>query len=185
MSHAINRGDPLSSIQNGGEGKGEEVLLPRSPQDRRCRTTATRLHLCAGTGSKAIYKEVHLGGTDCDIGAARRLLGDDKIIGASCYNQLNLAEKAQAQGASYAAFGACFATSTKLGAVNAPLSLFAEAKQKINIPLVAIGGITLQNAASVKSAGADAIAVINALFASDNIKQTAQQFISNFKMLLI
>ena len=139
------------------------------------------LDLCAQIDADGL----HLGGTDCDIGAARRLLGDDKIIGASCYNQLNLAEKAQAQGASYAAFGACFATSTKLGAVNAPLSLFAEAKQKINIPLVAIGGITLENAASVKSAGADAIAVINALFASDNIKQTAQQFISNFKILLI
>ena len=119
---------------------------------------------------------LHIGMTDCDIGAARRLLGDNKIIGASCYNQLDLAINAQSQGASYAAFGACFSSNTKPNAANAALSLFEEAKQKINIPLVAIGGITLENAAQVKQAGADAVAVVGALFGVSDIKQTAQQF---------
>ena len=123
----------------------------------------------------------HLGASDCDLSAARRLLGDNKIIGASCYNQLDLAIKAQAEGASYAAFGACFVTSTKPNAVNAPLSLFAQAKAKISIPLVAIGGITLENAAQVKQAGADAIAVVNALFSSEDITKTSQQFIVKLK----
>ena len=135
------------------------------------------LDLCAQIDADGL----HLGGTDCDIGAARRLLGNDKIIGASCCNQLALAEKAQAQGASYAAFGACFSSNTKPNALNAPLSLFAEAKQKISIPLVAIGGITLENAASVKNAGADAIAVVNALFSSEDITKTSQQFIEILK----
>lgn len=124
---------------------------------------------------------VHLGGTDCDLGEARSLLGVDKIIGASCYNQLDLAINAQSHGASYVAFGACFSTSTKPNAVSAPLSLFAQAKQKINIPLVAIGGITLENARLVKNAGADAIAVVNALFRSDDITKTSQQFIEILK----
>jgi thiamine-phosphate pyrophosphorylase len=67
------------------------------------------LDLCAQIDADGL----HLGGTDCDLGAARRLLGDSKIIGASCYNQLDLAIKAEAEGASYVAFGACFGSSTK------------------------------------------------------------------------
>jgi thiamine-phosphate pyrophosphorylase len=144
------------------------------------------LDLCAQIDADGL----HLGATDCSLSAARRLLGADRIIGASCYNQLDLAIKAQAEGASYVAFGACYSTSTKPNAVNAPLSLFAEAKKIIHIPLVAIGGITLDNAINVVNAGADAIAVVNALFGSrqmdetkavDEIQNTAQQFISIFK----
>ena len=144
------------------------------------------LDLCAQIDADGL----HLGATDCSLSAARRLLGADRIIGASCYNQLDLAIKAQAEGASYVAFGACFSSSTKPNAVHAPLSLFAEAKKIIHIPLVAIGGITLDNATNVVNAGADAIAVVNALFGSrqmdetkavDEIQNTAQQFISIFK----
>lgn len=134
------------------------------------------LDLCAQIDADGL----HLGGTDCDLGLARRLLGADKIIGASCYNQLDLALKAQAAGASYVAFGACFSSGTKPDAVNAPLTLFAQAKKQINIPLVAIGGITLENAPSVISAGADAIAVINAIFNADDVKSTSTQFTTLF-----
>ena len=130
------------------------------------------LDLCAQIDADGL----HLGGTDCDLGAARRLLGDSKIIGASCYNQLDLATKAEAEGASYVAFGACFSSQTKPNAVNAPLSLFAEARQKINIPLVAIGGITLENAPLAIAAGANAIAVVGALFGADDIVETSRQF---------
>ena len=118
---------------------------------------------------------VHLGATDGDIGAARKLLGANKIIGASCYNQIALAESAAAQGATYIAFGACFASSTKPNAPVASLALLNEAK-KLNLPIVAIGGITLQNAQLLKQAGANAIAVVNALFSSQNIAQTATDF---------
>lgn len=144
------------------------------------------LDLCAQIDADGL----HLGATDCSLSAARRLLGTDRIIGASCYNQLDLAIKAQAEGASYVAFGACFSSSTKPNAVHTPLSLFAEAKKIIHIPLVAIGGITLDNATNVVNAGADAIAVVNALFGSrqmdetkavDEIQNTAQQFISILK----
>lgn len=119
---------------------------------------------------------VHLGGADGDIAAARKLLGPEKIIGASCYNRLELAQQAAKQGASYVAFGACFDSSTKPNAAVASLDLFAQAK-KLNLPTVAIGGITLENIQSVKQAGADAAAVINALFGSKDIKTTATQFV--------
>lgn len=122
---------------------------------------------------------VHLGGTDGDIAAARKLLGPGKIIGASCYNRLELAQQAAEQDASYVAFGACFGSSTKPNAAVASLDLFAQAKQ-LNLPTVAIGGITLDNVHSVKNAGADAAAVINALFGSNDIKATATQFVQLF-----
>lgn len=118
---------------------------------------------------------VHLGGADGDIAAARRLLGARKIIGASCYNRLDLAEQAKAQGADYVAFGACFDSGTKPVAVRAPLELFAEAKP-LGLPTVAIGGITLDNASLAIRAGADSIAVIGALWTAADIRQAAQTF---------
>lgn len=130
------------------------------------------LDLCAKIDADGL----HLGATDCDLGAARRLLGAHKILGASCYNRLDLVVQAQTAGASYAAFGACYSSGTKPEAVNASLSLFAEAKQKIDIPLVAIGGITLENAAPVIEAGADAVAVLGALFDAEDVANVSQQF---------
>ena len=118
---------------------------------------------------------VHLGGTDGDIAAARRLLGARKIIGASCYNRFDLAEQAKAQGADYVAFGACFDSGTKPAAVRAPLELFAEAKP-LGMPTVAIGGITAENAPLAIRAGADSIAVIGALWTAPDIRQAAQTF---------
>lgn len=118
---------------------------------------------------------VHLGGADGDITATRQLLGAHKIIGASCYNRLDLAEQAGAQGASYIAFGACFASSTKPHAPVASLDLFVQAKP-LGLPMVAIGGVTLANALQAIQAGAGAVAVINALFASPDVKATAAKF---------
>lgn len=134
------------------------------------------LDLCAQIDADGL----HVGITDCDLGAARRLLGANKILGASCYNLLDLAIKAEAAGASYVAFGACFVSGTKPNAVYAPLSLFTQAKQKLTISTVAIGGITLQNAPQVIAAGANCIAVVGALFGADNCEITSKQFTSLF-----
>lgn len=135
------------------------------------------LDLCAQIDADGL----HLGATDCDLGAAKRLLGADKIIGASCYDQLELAQKAELVGASYVAFGVCFNSETKPNAVNIPLSLFAEAKQKISIPVVAFGGITLDNALQVIQAGATSIATLSGLFGVKNIQEISQEFASLFK----
>lgn len=134
------------------------------------------LDLCAQIDADGL----HLGATDSDLGAARRLLGADKIIGASCYNRIDLALKAQTAGASYVAFGACFGSQTKPDAIHAPLELFVEAKRQISIPLVAIGGINLENAAKVVAAGADAIAVVGALFNSNDMVKSSQEFSNLF-----
>lgn len=117
---------------------------------------------------------VHLGADDGDLVAARARLGSDKILGASCYNRLDLALAAADAGADYAAFGACFASGTKPNAPVAPLSLFDEAKAKTQIPLVAIGGITLQNAPLAVQAGADAVAIVGALFNLNNAQQISR-----------
>jgi thiamine-phosphate pyrophosphorylase len=134
------------------------------------------LDLCAQIDADGL----HLGATDCDLSAARRLLGNDKIIGASCYNQLDLALKAKEAGASYVIFGVSFNSDSALDALEGPLSEFTEAKQKISIPIVVIGNLTLDNAAQVIKAGATSIALMNGLFNAKNIQDTSQQFAQLF-----
>lgn len=106
---------------------------------------------------------VHVGRTDAAVAEARARLGPGAIVGASCYNDLQLAENAVAAGASYIAFGAVFPSQTKPDACAAPLTLFAAAKP-LGVPSVAIGGITADNAPQVVTAGADMLAVIGGLF---------------------
>ncbi|MES2546406.1 MAG: thiamine phosphate synthase [Pseudomonadota bacterium] len=124
---------------------------------------------------------VHLGADDGNLAEVRARIGADKILGASCYNRFDLAITAQNQGADYVAFGACFASNTKPNAPAADLSLFRQSRTELNIPSVAIGGINLQNAVQVIEAGADAIAIIQAIFAADDVKLASQQFSQLFK----
>ncbi len=124
---------------------------------------------------------VHLGADDGNLAEARAMLGANKIIGASCYNQFDLARSAQQAGADYVAFGACFVSSTKPSAPVAALDLFTQARSHLSVPSVAIGGITLDNAPLVITAGANAIAVINAIFNVDDVKLTSQQFTKLFQ----
>jgi len=124
---------------------------------------------------------VHLGKDDGDIASARRQLGADKIIGVSCYNSLQRALDAESAGADYIAFGSMFASDTKPHAPRASLELLLEAKSCLQIPIVAIGGITLHNAQTLIDTGVDALAVINAVFTAPDIRQAAQQFTHLFK----
>jgi len=116
----------------------------------------------------------HLGREDGALAAARaRLPG--KLLGASCYDSLDFAHAAKAAGADYIAFGSVFASPTKPGAVRAPHALFAVAKP-LGLPLVAIGGITLQNAPLLLQAGADALAVISDLFEAPDVAARARGY---------
>lgn len=124
---------------------------------------------------------VHIGADDGNIAEVKARLGANKILGASCYNRFDLALSAQESGATYVAFGACFASSTKPHAPVASLDLFKQANAQLHIPAVAIGGITLENVPSVIQAGANSIAVINAIFNADDVKLAAQQFARLFK----
>lgn len=119
---------------------------------------------------------VHVGQHDSAIATTRRLLGLGKIIGASCYNRFELAEQAQAEGADYVAFGACYPSTTKPNAPQASAALFTQAKQSLSVPVVGIGGITLDNASPLIIAGADALAVITDIFQATNIAGRCRQF---------
>jgi thiamine-phosphate pyrophosphorylase len=118
----------------------------------------------------------HLGREDGDLAEARKRLGPGRFLGASCYNRLELARTAVATGADYVAFGSAFASPTKPGAVRAPLELYREARRDLPVPIVAIGGITVANAGELLAAGVDAIAVITALFAADDVERRAREF---------
>jgi thiamine-phosphate pyrophosphorylase len=119
---------------------------------------------------------VHLGLDDVSIVEARRKLGSEKIIGASCYNELEHAVEAERQGADYVAFGAFFASRTKPGAAVASGNVLRRAKALLHVPIVGIGGITTRNAAELISEGADALAVSNGVFSAPNIQSEAEIF---------
>lgn len=123
---------------------------------------------------------VHLGRDDAPVAAARARLGEETIVGVSCYDQLERALRAQQAGASYVAFGSFFESQVKPGAVRAPIGLLSEARRRLTLPVVAIGGITLANAPRLIAAGADSIAVITALFSAPDIRSAAAQFSALF-----
>jgi len=134
------------------------------------------------TLAKLLYADgVHIGQHDGSIQAARQQLGANAIIGVSCYNQIDLALQAQAQGASYVAFGAFFNSPTKPNAPHVSMHTLRQAKQKIHIPICSIGGITLDNASQVINNGSDMVAVISSLFSASDIDTAAQQFSRLFR----
>jgi len=114
---------------------------------------------------------VHLGTDDDSILTARQQLGDDAVIGVSCYNDIKLAKTAQNKGANYVAFGALFPSSTKPNAPYCSLEIISQAKKVLTIPVVGIGGIDFNNQHQAFDAGCDAVAMINALFQSVDLPQ--------------
>jgi thiamine-phosphate pyrophosphorylase len=110
---------------------------------------------------------VHLGKDDGHIREARERLGQEAIIGISCYDSLERALEAQAHGATYAAFGRFFPSGTKPLAAPARVDTLRQAKQALSIPIVAIGGILPENGAALLAAGADLLAVIGGIFDRD------------------
>ncbi len=122
---------------------------------------------------------VHLGEHDGCIAAARKLLGNNAIIGASCYDDLQRARNAVAAGADYVAFGAFFPSPTKPHARRANTALL-QASANFKVPRVAIGGITPDNARSLVAAGADLIAVISGVFDAPDPSAAARAYLSCF-----
>ncbi len=119
---------------------------------------------------------VHLGQHDCSLTEARKRLGDYAMIGISCEGSLELADKAVTEGANYIAFGKFFPSRTKPDAKTADLALLPAARAKFDLPIVAIGGITVDNASQIIDAGADMVAVVHNLFAAQDIKSRSREF---------
>ena len=124
---------------------------------------------------------VHIGRDDTSFEKARKELGDEAIIGVSCYNRLELAKEYEKKGADYVAFGSFFPSPTKPDAVKAEVDLLKKAKTKLNVPVCAIGGITRENAILLVEKGADMVAVISGLWKSNDIKKRAKKISSIFR----
>jgi thiamine-phosphate pyrophosphorylase len=124
---------------------------------------------------------VHLGRDDGSPKHARMVL-PDAVIGVSCYDEPGRALAAAAGGADYVAIGSVFASTTKPGAVRAPLAAIGEARAASSLPVVAIGGITHANAAQAIAAGADMVAVINAVFSARDVRAAAREFARLFDL---
>ena len=159
-------------------------------ESKRIKEATRLLQLCKSYSASLIINDdvflakkigaqgVHLGQGDGDAKQARELLGANAIIGVTCHNSLDLAQKAIDDGASYIAFGRFFSSNTKPDAQGASLELLIEARKQFpNIKIVAIGGITPENARMILDAGADKIAVCHALFSAEDIEQQTRKFI--------
>lgn len=122
---------------------------------------------------------VHVGEDDAAIAAARAIVGPDRLVGASCYNDLGRAQAAVAAGADYVAFGSFFPSMVKPDARRAEVELLGFARG-LGVPVIAIGGITAINAPVLGRAGADAVAVISAVFDAPDIEAAARAIAAAF-----
>lgn len=187
------RGDLLHAAQAALEG-GAALLQYRDKTDdveRRLREARALAALCARYGVPLIVNDdmhlaldcgaagVHLGEHDGDIAAARAKLGDSAIIGVSCYDSLARARDAARAGADYLAFGAFYPSPSKPQA-RCPTPPILRQARVFGLPLVAIGGITADNAWSLIEAGADYLAVISAVFGATDARAAARRFASLF-----
>jgi thiamine-phosphate pyrophosphorylase len=146
------------------------------------------LRICRASGAHLIINDdldlalaigadgVHLGRDDGDIDAARTALGPNRILGVSCYDDLERASAAAVAGADYLAVGSVFASATKPAATRVSMEMLTETKRRFGRPVAAIGGITVHNAAKVIAAGADMVAVITDLFDAMDIAARAATF---------
>lgn len=134
--------------------------------------------------AKQFHLHLHLGQDDGEISDARASLGEQAIIGRTCLNSLELAEKAIADGASYIAFGAIYGSTTKPEAGNIGLEVIRQAREKFkHIPICAIGGLTVENSQAVIEAGADSCAVVSDILGLDvaHIPQRVEAWAKLFK----
>ncbi len=123
---------------------------------------------------------VHLGQQDTALREARAALGTDSIIGITCHDRLDLARQAQAAGADYVAFGRFFASKTKPDAPAADPALLDAARDQLDIPVCAIGGLTPDNAAPLLERGAAMLAVIHGIFGAADVQAAARRYVVLF-----
>ena len=168
---------------------GARLLQYRDKSDddrRRLREAQALGDLCERHGAQLIINDdaelaarlgagLHLGQDDGSLSVARALLGRRAIIGATCHARLELAEEAVAQGASYVAVGRFFDSNTKPGAPAATPAMLEQARQRFSLPIVVIGGVTLDNAPDLIARGASLVAVVHALFAAESPREVERR----------
>lgn len=178
----------LSYVEAALEGGVTLLQYRDKSQDeaRRLREAEALMTLCERYRTQLVINDdaelaarlgvgVHLGQTDGPLTPARTLLGRNAIIGSTCHAQLELAEQAAREGASYVAFGRFFNSVTKPGAPACDLALLEQARARVKLPIAVIGGITLDNAAPLVAHGADLLAVIHGLFGADSTTEVTRR----------
>lgn len=124
---------------------------------------------------------VHVGGTDASVAKVRAALGPEKIVGASCYGDMQLARDAHQSGASYVAFGGFYPSRVKKYPVTTSPDIIAQAKAEIALPSVVIGGMTQQNAVPLIACGADMVAAISSVYLAGDPESAARTFVKLFE----
>ena len=185
----------LKAVEEALEG-GYRILQYRNKTGdaaRRRQDAGALARLCRRHGARFIVNDdpelaaavgadgVHLGRDDGSLSVVRTRLGRDAIIGISCYDDWKHAVATVQQGADYVAFGAFYPSSTKPNAACADLQLLERAHRELALPVVAIGGITPENAQPLIDAGADMVAVIQGLFGRPDIRAAAHRLSALFE----
>lgn len=124
---------------------------------------------------------IHVGGTDAPVAEVRKLIGPDKILGASCYGSMELAHNAHQAGASYVAFGGFYPSRVKKYEVTTPVDIISRAKAQLPVPVVVIGGMTQENSVPLIKAGTDMVAAISSVYMTDDPQASAQAFVELFR----
>ncbi len=122
---------------------------------------------------------VHVGQSDMPCDVTRRLIGEDKILGVSAAT-IEEAKKAEKDGADYIGTGAVFPTATKDDAPSISKQDLIDVVNSINIPVVAIGGINLDNACELKDTGIAGLSVVSAIMGADNPKKASEELLKIF-----
>lgn len=122
---------------------------------------------------------VHVGQEDLPVAVVRRLIGPDKILGATAAT-VAAAQTAEREGADYIGSGAMFPTLTKPGKQVLSLNVLAQIKQAVQVPVVAIGGITADNLLTLKITGVDGLAVVSAIIDSADPAAATQEILSRW-----
>jgi thiamine-phosphate pyrophosphorylase len=148
------------------------ALLALCRRHRRPLIINDHLELCVELDADG----VHLGGTDDKVPRARAVLGAHKIIGASCYGDLNLARAAQLAGASYVAFGGFYPSAVKVYPVTTAPEFIRQATLELRLPCVVIGGMTPPNAAPLVALGAHMVAAISSVYLAPDIGDATRAF---------
>lgn len=124
---------------------------------------------------------MHVGGTDLTVAEVRKALGAGKIVGASCYGDLQLARDAHRAGASYVAFGGFYPSRVKKYAVTTSADIIRQCKSELPLPCVVIGGMTQQNSRPLIAQGADMVAAISSVYAAPDPQAAARAFAQLFE----
>jgi thiamine-phosphate pyrophosphorylase len=161
----------VEAALSGGDVAALQVRLKTAGEAQVAAVTRALLPVCQARGVAVIMNDrpdlavslgcdgVHVGQDDLPCAEARRIVGKDRIVGVTCHDSRHLAMEAAEAGADYVAFGAFFPTTTKDPRTRADPELLSIWQETMQVPCVAIGGITADNAADMAAAGADFVAV--------------------------